>query len=518
MTYGEFRNKVFRLSHALVGRGYGVGDVACIHCCNIPEFIIVQQAAVAAGMAVTLCNSLYSSYEVSHQLKDSSSVVIFTQADQAVVDKCVKASYDNNSEAPDKPVPTGVKEIFTLSAEKLEVSTDTRGIKLMHYLDLLTPDTVEFNKKLPSVKIDWKTTRAFIPYSSGTTGLSKGVALTNYNMYYQVKQVTELVHFEPQDAFFAIPPLYHIYGSLVSGLVCPLKGLTTLLQQRFDFVTMLKGIQDFKVTKLALVPPIILAMAKHPVVEKFDLSSVNEILCGAAPMPAEQIKIACDRINPKGKIVFTQGYGMSESGGASSGTPPDAPYEYIVQGSVGIAIPGSEMKIMSIETGETELCGVEGEVCMRAPSLMQCYLNREEETKNTIMSDGWLRSGDLGYMNEEGYLWITDRLKELIKFKGFQVPPAQLEAVLLTHPAVQDCAVIGIPEESAGELPRAYVKVKEGFEGKVTESEIQAYVKERVAPFKQLKGGVAFIDVIPKSAAGKLLRRVLKENYLKEHK
>jgi acyl-CoA synthetase (AMP-forming)/AMP-acid ligase II len=495
MRYGELREKVVRLAHGLAAAGWTSGQVACIHCYNMPEFVIAYYAALAIGMVVTPANSLYSYYELSHQLKDSEAELIFTPADSEYVEKCVKASQD-----------TSVKAIYTLSAEKEQVDVETGSIILTHYLDVMSQQA---DLSLPPLEVDSRTCRALIPYSSGTTGLSKGVALTHFALMCQIAQIRADLETVEGEILFGVPPLYHIYGCIVSSMLILSENMGMLLQRRFDFVNMLQNIAKYKVSRLTLVPPIVIALAKHPIVDSFDLSSVTDITCAAASMAPEQIDIALSKLNNPKTASFLQGYGMTEIGGAATATTRTTPLDLVKAGSVGLPLPGCDIKVVDVASYEVVEAGVQGEICIRSPANMLGYINREQETADTLMADGWVRTGDLGHMNEEGYLWITDRLKELIKYKAFQVPPAEIEALLLTHPAVEDAGVIGVPDQEAGELPRAYIKLKPN--AIVTEDELRQFTKERLAPFKQLKGGVEFVTEIPKSAAGKILRRVLRE-------
>jgi acyl-CoA synthetase (AMP-forming)/AMP-acid ligase II len=256
--------------------------------------------------------------------------------------------------------------------------------------------------------------------------------------------------------------------------------------------------QDYKVTRAHLVPPILVALAKHPVVDKYDLSNLKVITSGAAPLSAELAQAVSARLG----CLVKQGYGMTEASPVTHITPDQK--ERIKPGAVGIPVRNSECKIVDLETGQEVAVGDAGEVCVRGPHVMKGYLNHPEATAHTIDADGWLHTGDIGVCDEEGYLTIVDRAKELIKYKGFQVAPAELEALLLTHPAIADAAVVPSPDEEAGEVPVGYVVLK----GEVTPEQIVEFVAERVAPHKKLRR-VMVVEQIPKSASGKILRRIL---------
>jgi acyl-CoA synthetase (AMP-forming)/AMP-acid ligase II len=258
--------------------------------------------------------------------------------------------------------------------------------------------------------------------------------------------------------------------------------------------------QDYRVTLAHLVPPIVLALSKHPSVDAFDLSSLRMIFSGAAPLGAELARECSERLG----CDVVQGYGMTETSPVTHICTP----ERNKAGSVGVCAPNTECKVVSVETGE-ELCeGERGEICVRGPQVMKGYLNCPEATARTIDAEGWLHTGDVGYADADGFFYVVDRAKELIKFKGLQVAPAELEAVLLAHPSVADAAVIPSPDEEAGEVPKAFVVVREGHG--LTEAEVLGFVAARVAPYKKVRR-VEFVAQIPKSPSGKILRRLLVE-------
>jgi acyl-CoA synthetase (AMP-forming)/AMP-acid ligase II len=260
----------------------------------------------------------------------------------------------------------------------------------------------------------------------------------------------------------------------------------------------LQTLQNYGVTWAYLVPPIVLALAKHPLVDKYDLSKIKSILSGAAPLGKEVTQACADRLN----CLVRQGYGLTETSPVTHFTPNDP--AKIKLGSIGPVLPMTECKIIDYNTDAELGPNQEGELWMRGPQVMKGYLNHPQATAASINSEGWFRSGDIGYADEDGYFYIVDRLKELIKYKGLQVAPAELEAVLLTHPAVADAAVIPSPDEEAGEVPKGFVVLR----GEATPDELMAYVAERVAPHKKIRR-LEVIDQIPKSASGKILRRLL---------
>ena len=258
--------------------------------------------------------------------------------------------------------------------------------------------------------------------------------------------------------------------------------------------------EDHHITRSFVAPPIVVALAKHPMVDQFDLSSLQQIFSGAAPLSAELGLEAGARLG----CEVVQGYGMTELSPVSHVTPLGRGRP----GACGLTAPNTETMIIDPASGESLGADVDGEVWVRGPQVMKGYLNNDEATAATIDADGWLHTGDIGHVDSDGYLYVVDRLKELIKYKGFQVPPAELEALLLTHPAVADAAVVGLPDDEAGEIPVAYVVLKAGAQA--TEDDVASFVAGQVAHYKQLRR-VTFIDSVPKSASGKILRRVLRD-------
>ncbi|MEZ4615622.1 MAG: AMP-binding protein [Caldilineaceae bacterium] len=296
------------------------------------------------------------------------------------------------------------------------------------------------------------------------------------------------------------PTLYHIYGMIVIMNYALHVGGTVITMPRFDMEQFLSLIQQYKITYMNLVPPLVLGLAKHPLVDKFDLSSLRTIVSGAAPLGAPLEQECSARLG----CIVTQGYGMTEAspvthfrlynGGA---TKP---------GSIGPVIPNTECQVVDVVSGAALAAGAEGELWVRGPQVMKGYLNNPTASRNTVDDEGWLHTGDIGYVDADGDFYIVDRLKELIKYKGLQVAPAEIEAMLLTHPAIADAAVIGKADEEAGEVPKAFVVLK----GEATTAEIMAFIAERVAPHKRVRE-VEIIPQIPKSASGKILRRLLVE-------
>ena len=458
------------MAAGLAERGFGKGDVFAIFSPNVPEYALAFHGIATAGGIATTVNPLYTVQELTFQLQNSKAKYLLT----------IPQFLDRAREAADK---AGVEEVFVLG----EAEGATPFASLLG--SDAAPPQIEFNPAEDLV---------VMPYSSGTTGLPKGVMLTHRNLVANVCQSIPPQSTSERDVAIGVLPFFHIYGMTVIMNIAIRLGATVVTMPKFDLEEFLTLMQDHKVTRAYLVPPIILALAKHPIVEKYDLSNLEVIMSGAAPLGEDLQDAAQNRV---GGVVM-QGYGLTETSPVTHMNPDEKGKGRA--GSVGFLIPNTEAKFVDPADGKELDVNGTGELWIRGPQVMKGYLNNDEATKITIDPDGWLHTGDIGYVDNDGYFFLVDRLKELIKYKGFQVPPAELEAVLLNHPAVADAAVIPVADEEAGEIPKAYVVLKE----KVGEDEIMSFVAERVAPYKKIRL-VEVIDEIPKSASGKILRRVL---------
>jgi acyl-CoA synthetase (AMP-forming)/AMP-acid ligase II len=358
---------------------------------------------------------------------------------------------------------------------------------------------------LPHVAIDAREDVVVILSSSGTTGLPKSVQLTHFNLVALVCQVAALEGIGEDDPLPGYLPFFHIFGVGLTLNLALAQGARSILMPRFELVPFLRAVQDHRMTHVYIVPPIALALAKQPVVDDYDLSSLKTILCGAAPL-GEEVARACEtRLGCRVK----QGYGMTETG-PTHWSPDDSDPAKI--GRVGPCTPNTECKIVDVLTGGELGEGEEGEIWVRTPAMMKGYRNRPDETARTIDVDGWLRTGDIGSVDIDGYLTVVDRLKDLIKYKAHQIAPAELEAVLLAHPAVADAAVIPSPDDEAGEVPKAFVVLK----SEASADDLMAFVATRVAPYKKVRR-MEFVAQIPKSSTGKILRRMLVERERAAH-
>jgi acyl-CoA synthetase (AMP-forming)/AMP-acid ligase II len=324
--------------------------------------------------------------------------------------------------------------------------------------------------------------------------------LTHRNLIANIAQTVTPAHIREDEKFIAVLPFFHIYGMQVLMNTGLRAGATIITMPRFDLEQFLQLHQDYRITRSFVAPPIVVALAKHPLVDQYDLSALEQVFSGAAPLSAELALEAGARLG----CEVVQGYGMTELSPVSQLTPPGQ----FKPGSVGVTAPNTELRIVDPSTGEDLGLDADGEMWVRGPQVMKGYLNNPEATAATLDADGWLHTGDIGHVDADGHVFVVDRLKELIKYKGFQVPPAELEALLLTHPAVADAAVIGRPDAEAGEVPVAFVVLKPGQT--VSADEIKSFVADQVAHYKRL-GDVRFVEAVPKSASGKILRRLLRD-------
>ena len=469
LTYGELAESVARLAAGLADRGFGRGDVLAVYLPNLPEYAVAFHGAAAAGGACTTVNPLYTAGELAHQLEDSGARFLLT----------VPPFLDAAREAAGR---AGVEEVFVVG-EAEDASP---------FAALLGEAS-----SAPSPAIEPATEVAVLPYSSGTTGLPKGVMLTHRNLVANLCQVQAAFPIAETDTLIGVLPFFHIYGMTVIMNQGLRAGATIVTMPRFDLDQFLGLIERHRVTRAYVVPPIALALAKHPAVSEHDLGSVEVIMSGAAPLGGELIGRVAERVGCK----VIQGYGLTETSPVTHVIRPageDRP------GTIGPPLPGTECRVVDPVSGEDVGPGERGELWIRGPQVMRGYLNNERATAETIDPDGWLHTGDVATVDPDGFFEIVDRLKELIKYKGFQVAPAELESLIIGHPAVGDVAVIGVPDEEAGELPKAYVVPGADLDP----DELMRWVAERVAPQKRIRL-VELIDEIPKSPSGKVLRRKL---------
>jgi acyl-CoA synthetase (AMP-forming)/AMP-acid ligase II len=472
-TYQQLVEAVDRTAAGLHARGFRPGDVFAINCSNAPEYAFAFLAVAKLGGIASMVSPLFNEAELTVQLKDSGANYLLT--DPALVETALEAAR-----------AVDLREVFVLG-ESVNVDDATSFSVLQTH-----------EGSPPSVEIDPRAEIVALPYSSGTTGLPKGVMLTHYNLVAMLRQLETAAVLHRGDRVVCVVPCYHVYGFHAVVNLGLRTGATVVTLPRFDLEEFLRTLQDHEINIVPVVPPIVLALAGTPLLERFDLSQLETLHCGAAPLSVEVAREACERLG----VRISYGYGMTELSPLShltySAGDEDKP------ASAGYCLPNTTCKIVGVESRAELGPGEEGEVCVRGPQVMKGYLGQPQATAELIDDEGWLRTGDIGYADKDGALYIVDRLKELIKYKGRQVAPAELEAVLLSHPAIADAAVLPSPDEKAGEVPIAFVVLKET----ASPAAIMDYVSERVAPYKKIRR-IEFVDEIPKSPAGKILRRVL---------
>ncbi|KAF6138514.1 hypothetical protein GIB67_022548 [Kingdonia uniflora] len=478
-TYADVELASRKVASGLNKFGIKQGEVIMLLLPNCPEFVYVFLGASYIGATTTTANPFYTPTDISKQVKASNAKLIITQAcyvpkmkDLDVTIMCIDAPLEN----------------------------------CLHFSELT--QCGDDKPELPDVDISPDDAVA-LPYSSGTTGLPKGVMLTHKSLVTSVAQQVDgenpNLYIHSEDVVLCVLPLFHIY-SLNSVLLCGLRvGAAILIMQKFEIITLMDLVQKYKVTVAPIVPPIVLAIAKCPVVDNYDLSSIRTIMSGAAPMGKELEDTVRAKI-PSAKLG--QGYGMTEAGPVLSMCLAFAkqPFE-IKSGSCGTVVRNAEIKIIDPDTSAFLPRNQPGEICIRGAQIMKGYLNDPEASERTIDKEGWLHTGDIGYIDDDDEIFIVDRLKELIKYKGFQVAPAELEAILLTHPEISDAAVVSMKDDDAGEVPIAFVVRANGY--KITEDEIKQFITKQVVFYKRLNR-VFFIEAIPKAPSGKILRKELR--------
>ena len=461
-----------RIAGALVRRGLRPGEVVAIMAPNVLEYGALLLGTWEAGGVATTMNPLATAEEVVLQLRETSARFVVTVP--ALLDKVV-----------DGAARAGVAETFVIGSGP----GATPYTELVAGPPLATP-----------VAVDPTTALAALPWSSGTSGKPKAVMLTHESLVAQLHQFVAVQHHQVGAVHMAVLPFFHIYGLVLILLASLWRGCVLIVLGRFELEPFLASLARYRVTLAPVVPPIIVALAKHPLVDKFDLSSLRNVMSGAAPLGAD-VEEACAR--RLGCLVI-QGYGMTELCGASHLHPLDA--AQLRRGSVGFLVPGLEARIVDPDSKQDLGIDARGELWLRGPNVMRGYLARPEASAEALDTDRWLHTGDIAYVDADGYYHIVDRVKELIKYKGHQVAPADLEAVLLAHPSIADAAVIPSPCDEAGEVPKAFVVTRTPM----TADEVMDYVASRVSPLDKVRR-VEFVDTIPKSPSGKILRRILVE-------
>jgi len=482
----ELRPLITNFAAGLVATtGLAKRGVMAILSPNAPEYFVAFHGCSSFGGVVTTLNPLYTPHEISSQLNDSKASVIVTT--KALSDKAQEAA-----------VMSGVQHIIILDEADEDGSRD--GVAHHSYSSVLAAGSAA--GPLPAASIE-PTDLVVLPYSSGTSGKSKGVVLTHSNLITNILQLDELGAAGPGDACLGLLPFFHIYGMVVVLNWALRSGCTVHTMPSFDPALFLKLLPQLSVMHIA--PPVASFLAKHPAVEEvLPLQKLRDIICAAAPLGGELALATKQRLG--GSCAIRQGYGLTETSPAAIIAPPDVPDSRL--DSVGKLLPNMRAKIVD---AEGQICppGTAGEIALAGPNIMQGYLELPEATA-ACLRDGWFFTGDVGYVDEDGWFYIVDRVKELIKVKGFQVAPAELEDLLVACPGIADAAVIGVPDERAGEVPKAFVVRQAAGDEAVDVEHVLAHCRSRVAEFK-VPAYIEFVDAVPKSASGKILRRELRD-------
>ena len=474
ITFGEFATRVDKLAAALHERGISAGDVVGVWAPNSPEYAVVFHGVLRANAIVTSANSLYTPGELAHQLADSGAKLLFTVS--PFLERAAAALAEAG--LPEDAVVT-LDEVdgVTSLAELLETTAS------------------------PPERTTTASDTAVLPYSSGTTGRAKGVILTHRNLVANLVQIAAMGATSSATKILAVLPFFHIYGMTCMMNQGLHKRSTVVTMPKFDLTEFLRVISEYRIQRVYIAPPVAIALAKHPMVDDYDLSCIEVIFSGAAPLDAELGHAMGKRLG----CTVLQGYGMTELSPVSHCMPDDRPD--LDLNSSGFAVPNVVCKLVDSETGEEVGPGGRGELWVQGPNVMSGYLNNAEATASTLDDEGYLHTGDVAEVTDEGVFSIVDRVKELIKYKGYQVPPAELEALLLSHDKIADVAVIGVRDDEGEEVPKAFVVLSSGAD--LTADAVMSFVADRIAPHKKVRV-VEFIDEIPKSASGKILRKDLR--------
>jgi long-chain acyl-CoA synthetase len=482
LTFRELEALTNRFAHALRELGIRHGDKVCLLTTNCPEYIVAFYAIARVGAVVSPMNPSYREREIEYQLNDAEAVAIVVHNDLVPLVEAVRARSPK------------LRYVIAIGP-----GAPLAGARVQTFAQLIASQP---ESTLPPVTIGDRDLVA-LPYSSGTTGLPKGVMLTHRNLVSNNVQFVACLRLQPSDRLLIFLPFYHIYGAMLMGGAM-YAGATAVLMERFDPAESLRLVERHRITLYFAVPPVLLMLSGWSELKQYDLSSLRFVMVGAAPVAPELSR----RFTELTGLPVVQGYGMTEASPLTHINPIHDRTLNVVD-SAGLVAHDTMQKVVDVETGTKILPpGEVGEICVHGPQVMQGYWKAPEATA-AALRDGWLYTGDIGYVDEHGYAFVQDRKKEMIKYKGFGIAPAEIEALLLEHPGIADCAVIGKAHPEAGEIPKAFVVRRPGHP-ELSAEDVMAFTKGRLASYKT-PGEVEFVEAIPKNPSGKILRRVLKE-------
>jgi len=501
ITYGELKEEVDRFATALQKMGVARGDRVALFLPNVPQFVISYYGALKAGAIVTAISPLYKEREVAHQISDSGAEtlvvldILYSEVENVLGELGLKRTIVTGLK---DYLPTAKRVLGSLLGRVPSYKVET-GANVHQFLDLIK----RYPPSPEAVEVDPKEDLALLQYTGGTTEVPKGAMLTHYNMVSNALMCNAWLSVrEMEEIQINVIPLYHIFGMTVTMNNTIASAGSIVLFPRFDAKEVLTAVQKYKATLFSGVPSLYTALLSQPDIAGYDLSSIKFCISGASPLPPEIQK----RFMELTGGVLVEGYGLTEASPVTHANPLDPSLETVKIGSIGFAWPDTEAGIMDKETGEMTLYGDIGELVIRGPQVMKGYWNMPEETAD-VLKDGWLYTGDIARMDEEGYFFIVDREKDLIKFRGYSVYPREIEDVLYEHPSVKIAAVVGKPDEASGEIPKAFIVLKDGAEA--SEEEMIEFVRERIAPYKRIRE-VEFREELPMSLVGKVLKKDLR--------
>ena len=505
ISYRELSKEVNSFATGLQKNGLAKNNRVAIYLPNIPQFIISYYGALKAGAIVTSICPLFKERELKHQLVDSGSdTLIILDLFYPLFEKIKSETHVKRvivtSIKDYLPPLTRIIGSFLGKIQSYDVSNET-NVLFFKELTSSSPEPIE-------IEFDPVKDLALLQYTGGTTGLPKGAMLTHYNLVSNAYMCNAWYGGEEgKETYLNVIPFYHIFGMTATLNNAVASASSMILIPRFDIVEVLKSIEKYKATVFSGVTTLYNALLNHPDIRKYDLTSLNFCICGASSIPPE---IQRQFMELTGSTLV-EGYGLTEASPVTHANPMDPTFETVKVGSIGFSWPDTEAKIVDPVSRIELPNGEVGELVIKGPQVMRGYWNMPEETLN-VLRDGWLYTGDIARKDGEGYFFLVDRAKDLIKYKGHSVYPREIEDVIYEHPAVKLCAVVGVPDEVSGGIPKAFIVLKNDVE--VSEDEIIQFVKDRVAAFKRIRK-VEFRKELPMSPVMKILKRELRNEALK---